>query len=509
VQARGYSLKDVALLCRSNKEGRKLAAHLVDRNIPVVSSESIRLVSSPKVRLIIALLRLLVNYRDLLARTETIRLLYQLGLLQGNLHSYLQKVKTSEPKKDDTTESFFYLLQNQGIDINPGRLRIRPLYDLCEELIRILEFDRKTDPFIQFFLDLVLEQTKGYGSSLVPFLEYWDLKKSGLSIIVPEDLNAVRIMTIHKAKGLEFPVVVYPYVHETLQKTHKKMWIDLDEYTAADLNAALVNTNQNLEDTSFGERVIREQEKSLLDMVNLLYVVFTRPTDCLYILCDQPKASHHPPNSIPSLMVGYLKEIGIWQEELLDYAFGSSPDRSVRRKEGEPESTPVSFISNSWRDRVLISYQAPVNWDVEEPERKQEWGNLIHRILSQVFTPPDLEPVLEEFLYQGTIVEKEYNTLLDLIREFLDRPEVSCYFEEGLNVLTESEIITHSGKVQRPDRIVLRRKETLIIDFKTGSPSEHHKSQMQKYLEVVRNMSYPGVRGVILYLNPTAPVEVV
>jgi ATP-dependent exoDNAse (exonuclease V) beta subunit len=450
----------------------------------------------------------LLDQGDLLARTETVYLLHRLGLLQGPLHKSLQIVKPAEYKREENGESFFRLLQKQGIDLNPGKLRTRPLYDLCEELVRILDFDRKADPFIQFFFDLVLEQAKGSGSSLSQFLDFWDLKKSGLSIIVPEDLNAVRIMTIHKAKGLEFPVVIYPYVHESLQKTHKKMWIELDDNVLAGLNAALVNTNQNLEETAFGEQVAREQEKSLLDMVNLLYVAFTRPTDCLYVLCDQPKKSHRPPQSIPSIIVGYLQAIVSWQDEQLEYSFGSCPEITPYSGASEPKTMQIPFVSESWRDRVLLSYQAPVNWEVEEPERKQEWGNLIHRILSRITTRKDLEPVLEEFLHHGTITEKEHSTLFELIREFLDRPDVSPYFDEGLNVLMESEILTPDGKVLRPDRIVLKEKESLIIDYKTGSPSGHHRTQMQTYLQVLRNMSYPEVRGVILYLNSIAPVFV-
>jgi ATP-dependent exoDNAse (exonuclease V) beta subunit len=506
----GYRSEEVAILCRTNAAAAIIAGFLLGRNIQVVSSESVLLANAPRVRLIVAMLTLLLNPDDGLAAVELTDLLLQVGLIPGDFHSASSEAVTQKKDNENGIKgaAIFRLLGKHGFPINRSVLLSLPLYDLCETLIRLFAFQEQADPFVQFFLDVVLEQEKESQSGVRKFLEYWYHKKGSLSIVVPETLDAVRIMTIHKAKGLEFPVVICPFIKESLSKTIDTVWLNLDNERIPNLKAAMVRANKTIQDTRYGYLVDRELEKSKLDIINLLYVAFTRPTDGLYIIANHPQNLRSSANSVPALLLEYLTDKDGWREQVYRYCYGSkttpgtSPGQSVHNFYLSKTSTA------DWRSRALISYQAPSNWEVDEPGKSQEWGNLIHKVLSEVFLPEDLGPVLDQYQYTGIIDAQERQLLFDLIMEFLGRPEVSAFFKPGLTIFSEKDIVTPGGKIFRPDRIVAEGDQVFVIDFKTGVVREKHSSQMRGYLHLLTEMGWPSVKGVVLYLDEKEPLYV-
>jgi len=324
IQTNGYRLKDIAILCRSNKSAGIIAKFLLSQNIDVVSSESVLLVNSPRIRLLVSILSLITNPWNELAAIEMVNLLIKMKMIDGDLHSaVVQFVKKS---RDDLgkgqPESVYTFLQDAGFVVNRKILLSLPLYDLCESLVRTFNLNKQSDPFIQFFLDVVLEQAKETESDINKFLEYWNIKKNTLSVVIPDGIDAVKIMTIHKAKGLEFPVVIYPLINERLTKTIDMFWLSLNNKKIPSLKAALVNANKSIEQTTYGDMITREYEKSLLDMINLMYVAFTRPTDQLYVIANHPGKSKKATSSVSSLLADYLTHSGKWNETSYIYNFG-------------------------------------------------------------------------------------------------------------------------------------------------------------------------------------------
>ncbi len=510
VKGAGYRSEEVAILCRTNNVAAIIAGYLLGQNIQVVSSESVLLENSPRVRIIVGMLSLLLNPGDGLVAVELINLLLQMGIIPGNLHdtSSAAVIRKKDDKISPGDSGIFELLEKHGFIINRSVLLSLSLYDLCETLARIFAFQETADPFVQFFLDEVLEQDKETQSGIQKFLDYWSRKKGSLSIVVPETLDAVRIMTIHKAKGLEFPIVICPFIKESLSKTIDTVWLNLDNEIIPTLKAAMVSANKTIQETRYGSLVDRELEKSKLDIINLLYVAFTRPTDELYVITNHPQNLRSSANSVPALLLEYLADKDGWSEQDYAYSYGSKTTPGTRPGQKTHSFQLTKTSSVDWRRRALISYQAPSNWEVEEPEKRQEWGNLIHKVLSEVILPGDLTPVLAQYQYQGIIDAQERQLLHDLITEFLERPEVSAFFKPGQTIYSEMEIITPEGKIFRPDRIVADGGQVFVIDFKTGIILEKHTSQMRGYLRLMQAMGWTSAKGVVLYLDEREPLYV-
>ncbi|HEX7410746.1 MAG TPA: UvrD-helicase domain-containing protein, partial [Bacteroidales bacterium] len=237
-----YALNDIVVLTRSKKDGSLVANCLVDAGIPVVSSESLLLSASPEVKMMVAMLRILLNPADKVAVVEAIHLMAKWNSGGSeDLHKVWSGVLPNIRGEAPIPQTgFIEFLQQLGIDFNPTNLQRLPLYDLCEQLIRMFGLNTNPNAYLQFFLDVVHKQGVTRGMGLSAFLDYWDEQQAELSVVVPEQLDAVRIMTIHKAKGLEFPVVIFPFASDDARTNRNYLWIDLDEPSLEKLPIALV-----------------------------------------------------------------------------------------------------------------------------------------------------------------------------------------------------------------------------------------------------------------------------
>ena len=507
LQEDSFDLKDIAILCRNNKNASLIASDLLENGINVVSSESLLLGNSAKVRFLIAVVKVLLKPADLISKTEMITFLTHSGYIDGDVHNSL--IRFGLFKNAEKKINFFEELSQHKIELKRSYLLNLQIYDLFEELIRIFGFNNEVDPYIQFFLDAILSDSGSKNLELSELPDWWEDKKEKLSIIVPEGINAVQVMTIHKSKGLQFPVVIYPFAAEKHRKTNDKLWIDFEDEEVPKLKAAIVNTNRSLEETKYASLYSDEEEKSLLDLINLLYVVMTRPAERLYIFAAQPPKKHTPVQSIPKLFKDYLIAKDLWQEEKNVFTFGVKTEKGFITKENLLKYELAGFISNPWRNRMLLSLRAPEYWDIEEPVGKQHWGNLIHLILSMIKIPEDAEHVIEKLFLDGIIDESEKIEIGEKIKKFLLNPEVGKYFKKGLTIKTEPEILLPSGKTYRPDRLIFDGESATVIDFKTGKPEPGHKEQVMNYKKIIRQMNYLNIVGVLLYLNEEKPVVIV
>ena len=356
------------------------------------------------------------------------------------------------------------------------------------------------DPYLQFFLDNVLEFSIKHSSNISDFIDWWEENKHKLSIIVPEGLDAINIMTIHKAKGLEFPVVIYPFATDKASNTKKNLWTEFQDEQLPDLNTILLPTSALLEETRFSELYNEEKNKSLLDSINILYVVMTRPTNRLYIISSSPAKTTSNINSIPNTLKFYLKTKELWEQEQDVYEFG---EKEIFTSEtvSDNKHQLKSFISTNWKEKILLSTKAPESWNVEEPSKNQEWGNLIHLVLSRISDYTDLGSVLEDLFQQGIIDEEEKNILLQKLQQLLSKPEIKVFFEKGLNIKNEIDILLPNGKTIRPDRVILENKKAIIIDYKTGTANESHKSQLEKYANTLTEMGYSDIEKHLIYID--------
>jgi ATP-dependent exoDNAse (exonuclease V) beta subunit len=497
----GYACREIAVLCRKNRTASDIARYLVANDVPVVSSESLLLGSSIELNFIAALLGWMVNPDDGISRGVIIAYLHGKGILRDGLHEMLTATGNPDPGCPGALGDLYTLLASHGIDINRSALLALPLYTCCEEIIRLFGLDGQPDPYIQYFLDEVHSFSSKNNPVPEDFLRWWNEQKDKKSIIFPEAHDAVRIMTIHKAKGLQFPVVIFPFADETLRLTREEAWISCEGLGVPDLPSALIRLSRKLLGTSCEQVYTTEEEKTKLDFINLLYVVMTRPEERLYVLTSYPSRESRA-MSVPSLIKGFLEKESLWSDGNGIYEFGRAT-KPGRRKDKEAGGVAGlrSMHSFPWWNRALVKLRAPDLWDLDNPEKSREWGRLIHEVLSKIYTPADAPAALEDLANEGALDGEGRQKLQTILDALFTSPETGRFFAEGLRIKNEPEIILPGGTILRPDRVVISDDEVSILDYKTGTPSPAHGKQVSAYARCLHQMGYTKVRKFLLYVE--------
>jgi ATP-dependent exoDNAse (exonuclease V) beta subunit len=281
--ADGYQLKDITVLCRHNAQAYRIANYLNANAIDVISSESLLLVSSAEVRLMVALLKYINNKNDKINNANIIRLFLEIfGKDNSELNNFLIEYNKNPSYLDE-------FLKNYNLNLDFQLISGLSLYELCENIISQIFSNAAANPYLMFFLDTVYNFTTKYNSSTADFISFWEEKKSKLSLKVPSGINAVTIMTIHKSKGLEFPVVIYPFADSTTKNTQKNLWIKVDNIISEKLPYSLIPLNKKITETEYSGFYEEESQKSKLDLLNIIYVAFTRAAERLYIITSKVK----------------------------------------------------------------------------------------------------------------------------------------------------------------------------------------------------------------------------
>jgi ATP-dependent exoDNAse (exonuclease V) beta subunit len=498
-ESAGFRRQDIAILCRRNKDGSEIARYLLGNSIDVVSAESLMLMNSSEVNFLIGFLRSLYGPPDVILLAELISYLYGKGKLKASrLHELLSEIP-DKPGKN----YIFSLLRENGMAVYPERLRTLSVFDTVEELVRTVYPEATADPYLQFFLDKVQSYSRKHSSSAVDFLEWWDEKKDSFSIIMPDGMNAVRILTMHKAKGLQFPVVILPFFTEKKMLTKKILWVDLPKSEFHGLPAAMLESSGTIEKTEFSDRASEEKDKSLLDTINLLYVAMTRPEERLFVFSPASPDKTEKPATVPAFFSYYLKDSGLWSEEKEIYEFGmAAPYKANSNGKTIAKRSLSSMISSDWHEKVLIRASAPEAWNIADPQESFQWGNLVHTALSRIMKAGDEENVLLKMSDEGMIDEKQKEKLLKKIRELLGDPLIYPYFLPDNKIKSEAEILSDDGHVYRPDRIILREDEAIVLDFKTGKPKKEQEKQIVHYGKLLNDMGYNQVKKYLVFIEP-------
>ncbi|NTW25176.1 MAG: UvrD-helicase domain-containing protein [Lentimicrobium sp.] len=496
----GFQPGEVTVLCRSNQDSSNVAAYLNNNGVKVVSSDSLLLQKSPEVNFLVNFLIFLNDEENAISRTALVTYLFGLpDEIKNDFHKYYSQSVTSS--------GFYNLLRQNDFDIAPKRFRGMSLYDTCEELIRIFRLHLKSPVYMQFFLDEVLKYSSGRNSAIDGFLGYWEQNNSKLSVVLPLSSDAVQIMTIHKSKGLEFPVVIYAFADDSMKLTRKSEWIELNDPELPELPVAMLKIDTNLESTVFSEVYTRENNKSRLDMLNQIYVAFTRAAERLYVLTKTPPKKVDELKSVPALIHAFLDKAGMYSAEKTIYKFGEGSVVGTEEVKKQPESVENLFLTNDWRDRLIFAGRAPRVWQAANPGGGQSGGNLLHLALSYIIEVKDVDHALTTLLQQGYVIENELLTLRAKLILVLGHPQVMPFFDGTGQVAAETEILAPGGKSFRPDRVIFHETFTDVIDYKAGKPLESHKSQIRKYASLLAEMGYPRVNAWLVYLEN--PVEVV
>ena len=493
VLAAGARPRDIAILVRDKKSGSAVANLLMDNGFDVISNDSLRIKSSSVVRKLVSMM-------------------------------------SSVKDPGDTIGAF--LAKESGMET--GNIAFNSLTDLCEQLIRIIKDNvdekvfREETLYVQSFVDFVQDYAAVNGNSLDAFLKAW--ADANPDVSSPPDADAVRVMTIHKSKGLEFPYVIFPYAENLRLFKPERVWTvpqmegtPLEDLGKVAFDVQLSSMSSN---TLFEDNYLRERLLQYIDSINTFYVALTRASKGMTVISD---AGVKPDQCFAGILLAYLKEKGYeagFTEEtslsggsvtftkgsLYDFkGFHGKASGIVRREPGYP-SFPLNPEGTDGEDgtergRLKMSPDTAAFFTEEGRARMaaRHNGTVLHDILSRVVVPSDLEGSVLAAVRDGSLEKERAEEVRTLLAERI-AAHPDWFPSSGAEIYNETALIDTDGREWRPDRVIIKNGDVTVVDYKFGERHPGYRAQVRRYAGIYRRLGYIDVSTAVWYV-PTDEVD--
>ena len=484
----------------------KISDFLNKKDINIISSETLLISKSEDVEFIIAILKFCSQPKLMNSKLNIINYLHRKKNLKKSKHNFIKEL-IKKPKKD-----FFEELHKLNLHFDYNILTKSSLYEAIEYIIFAFKLSKKSNNYIQFFLDFAFDYSNKNFANILDFIDHYESKKDTLSIVAPDESDAVQIMTIHKSKGLEFPVVIYAYADIDIYKEKDaKEWypVSRDEYNG--FNNLLLNFNKDFEFfEDIGNSIYKTHLMNLeLDNINLLYVALTRAQNELHIICSNSCNNKGEENlkKYSGMFINYLKSNNLWEENKETFEFGQKIKKDLSRKTLNTSIIDEFIINPKEVHDINIDAKSAKIWGTSIEEATNN-GNLLHEIMSKIKSKQDLDKVLNDFYDDGIISANLKENYRQTIFEILDHEKLRNLYNPDLKSYNEKDIILKNSDPIRADRIVFTSdKEICIIDYKTGKLKREDYDQLRDYELVLESMGYK-VRDKII-INTANKLEVI
>ena len=516
LQDTGYGAGQTAILVRTNREGAEVAQVLMELsredpdgkyNYNFVSNQSLFLDQNIAVRFLVSLLGYLRNSGDELNNV---------GLC------YYFRSLFAEPVEDPSEAlhpgwSVEEALGTRFTEALPLLKRL-PLFELTEHLIRYFGLEKRaTDlPYIQAFQEMILELQQDEPGSLHDFLVYWNDHGHKKSVTVSEEQDAIRIITIHKAKGLQFKAVIIPFCNWSLTGHNSGndapiLWSSTAGTPFETLPVVPLKYKKGLEETLFAEAYLEEKIMTFVDHLNLLYVAFTRAEEVL-IAGLPPGRDDGKVKNAGELVIQAVQTAALsadqWGMELsgaLDedgFRIGEMPGSQTTETREEKVWQIHSYPVKIRNERIRLRLRSAEFF--KQPEAPGgdhlDFGTLMHEIFRLIITAGDAGGAVEKYLREGMLREAQSEKLLSTIQEKLQDQRVAGWFDGSKKVINERDIIA-GGEIYRPDRVMVDKNRAVVVDYKFGDiVLKKYERQVQGYMRLLEEMGYEHVEGYIWYV---------
>lgn len=503
----GFTFSDITILCRGNNDifnySQLLGNLKVNYNgketyIKTISEKGLTLDLSFTIKALIEFLKWEINPKN---RQFLVKMMYFLNvsgrIKMNDFTSEIKTILSLESKKDIEN----YINAHYQIKLVQNNVPQLNLYNFIEYYIQEFSVENKEIDFLLNFLEMLFNYTQNAGATLKEFLKFWDDEASKISIQASENIDAVQIMTIHKAKGLEFPVVFIPMENKNNDKKFSE-WYDLnseDELKTVILNQfspELENYDEDLAQFNF-----ENSYRNKIDRFCIQYVATTRPVEQLFFYIEKPSKSSNNLELYDFVTQFQPTENG----ESLDSfdIFPVSDLKKQKKKEKKDyQSENINSISQQTEKASNIEI-ATTSKNYQNRVEHVRMGIFTHEILSKIKTKKDVTKVLNSYLLEGKITNEEKTSILERIENVLNDANYSVYFTENLKIINEREMFAtenEQSKTYRPDRLIETENGFIIVDFKTGEEKEKDQKQVETYKNKLEQFGKKVIKTDVIYI---------
>ena len=524
----GVEQKDIAILVRINNQIPLIAQYFLEHlpEVNVVSDEAFRLDASSAVCLMVQALQLLIHPDDILTKASIVKT--WLCSIQGRQMNDNEYMIAGNNLDDYLPEAYI---------AHFDELSTLPLYELAEKIYSIFELHRieGQGAYLCAFYDQLADFVNQNTTDIQSFLNEWNeslYKKT----IQSDEANGIRLISIHKSKGLEFDHVIIPFCDWTLEKqTDNIIWCQPQEAPFSDLPIVPIDYSQNkLIGTIYEQDYLHEHLQNTVDNLNLLYVAFTRAAKSLNVIGKRgaknsrsalielclPLVAQDIPEAILDGMEDDKAPIVFTVGEMANKAGSAcstkeeAPSKNPFLQESEPISVSIRNYdskanfrqSNRSRDFIMGD-------DIDQQHRYIQAGSVLHEIFSTIQTEKDIPEALQRLQFEGILYDEEMTAerITTMLRKRLSDPRVASWFSPRWTLFNECTILSvEDGDVKehRPDRVMTDGNEWIVVDFKFGRPNPEYHQQVRGYMELLASMGHKNIRGYLWYVYSNKIEEV-
>lgn len=500
----GYRQRDICLLSRSNKTGRRAAKFLLEQEsnlalapeeaLQILSADSLLIGASAEVQAIISFLEMSEFPKDKERRRAWLALFAERFCpLDQDPHDF--RKAWSEKNLKEIGEALNSLFGSFDFD----EWQAQELLEKCYQLMQLFEMPWQNDPYLQFFLDQIQEYQSHSRPVTAEFLQWWQETGSEKSLSIPEDTNAIQVMSVHKAKGLEFPVVIYLSAYGALQSgggsTNPRAWVDLDpdsfglSFSFIDLVKPPIPEFQPQYTAWYEE----ELSRIMMDNLNIYYVAFTRAEQELHIISQMPSKTGNQ-QSFESFLSRYFEA-----EEPGIYEIGSR-QRPVKEEADQFGFEPQSFKALPWMEKLELISNVPRHWQ-HDKLADARWGTKMHQLLAQIRKPCDLDQVLKRAQNESWLDEEDLIKLKPQLNNLLNHKDLTELYHPDARVYNERSLLVPGQGKRIPDRLVSLNEQWYLADYKTGAELAAHQQQLQDYAQLLKEAGIELQKAVLIYLG--------
>lgn len=521
LRSQGYLWRDMAILCQRKKEATAIANALKQEGFPLISDDALSLSYSRAIHFVISFMKVLHSSDHRLARYEAAYLFHHVVRQENPGAGEYESIRNLSSSYG--LDTFLDYFSKWGIELTAFRMRQLSVFELSEQLMQSFGlFDGADKEYLFRFLDVVLEFGTRRTNHLGDFLAYWETARKKLSITIPSDTDAIRITTIHRSKGLEYPVVIVPYANwkYTPSASLDRLWVDLDDVDYDELNlpakygeltkskklrSSMVSVVKELENTLIADQYLNERTRKLVETLNLLYVAFTRPIQRLYILAKKER-NWQSSSSIGSWLHDYLNQpdsFPAWNDEQAQYIL-SEGTGDLRHAHVRTDSKPFvidQILSNDRSNTLRLRRMADRIFNIETFELKHDRLQKIRYLLTRLQNISDLPKTIEKLIAEGIFTKTESESISNQITDLFKNDAMKMLYNDHNALQINKELLIPGGKLLHIDRVVhLPNDEYVFMTFVGGNGNEENRRHLRKLVSVYQNAG-KAAKGILVTLE--------